>query len=450
MAAKTPSADLSGIKILIVDDEPMVCSVLKDQLQPEGYHITTAESSPKALDLLSRGTYSVVLTDHEMPEMTGLDLLGKIKENYPTTTRLLLSTGLSLTALSEAIRNDVIYRFVTKPWLKEELLVTMRNAITHNQLVSENKALHERNIHLNLKISKFTEEAETSAARTGGPSGGTSMDDNMSFGPATGIPMFEETSAAGGATATPPPPGVDLAMASFGKMLYTYHPNLGNTSVRAVALCQTLAEVLELSPVDSRNLLWAATLHDISLVGVDRGIVRRWLRGPEKCTEEELVVIKKHPEQTQQMLESLPFLKEAGEIIRSHHERWEGGGYPDNLKGEMIPKLSRLLSVVIVYCSKHSASIQALSEIEAESEKSFDPDAISALAKAAPLTKMPQGEREILLIELKAGMTLAREIYNANGFLLLPKGRELTEASINKLFQINRVTPIDPLCLVYC
>ena len=445
MAAKTPSADLSGIKILIVDDEPMVYSVLKDQLQPEGYHITTTDSSAQALDLLSRGTYSVVLTDHEMPEMTGLDLLGKIKENYPTTTRLLLSTGLSLTALSEAIRADVIYRFVTKPWLKEELLVTMRNAITHNQLVSENKALHERNIHLNLKISKLSEEAEAHIAAGGAaPAGG----DNMAFGPASGIPMFEEDPAA--ATATPPPPGVDIALAAFGKMLYTYHPNLGNTSVRAVALCQTLSEVLELSPVDSRNLLWAAALHDISLVGVDRGIVRRWLRGAEKCTEEELVVIKKHPEQTQQMLESFPFLKEAAEIIRSHHERWEGGGYPDNLKGEMIPKLSRLLSVVIVYCSKHSASIQAMSEIETESEKAFDPDAISALAKAAPLTKMPQGEREILLIELKAGMTLAREIYNANGFLLLPKGRELTDTSINKLFQINRVTPIDPLCLVYC
>lgn len=443
-AAKTPSADLSGIKLLIVDDEAMVLNVLKDQLQPEGYHITTADSAPKALDLLSRGTFSVILSDNEMPEMTGLDLLGKIKENYPTTTRLLLSSGLSLTALSEAIRGDIIYRFVTKPWLKEELMVTMRNAVTHNQLVSENKALHERNIHLNLKLGKLTEEAEAAIASGGGTAAAA---DSMDFGPASGIPMFEEQA---GSSATPPPPGVDLALTSFGKMLYTYHPNLGNTAVRAVALCQTLSEVLELSPADSRNLIWSAALHDVALVGVDRGIVRRWLRGPEKCTEEEMAVIKKHPEQTQLLLEGFAFFKEAGEIVRSHHERWEGGGYPDNLKGEMIPKLARLLSVVIVYCSKHSASIQALSEIETESEKAFDPDAISALAKAAPLTKMPQGEREILLIELKAGMVLARDIYNANGFLLLPKGRELSEASINKIFQINRVTPIDPLCLVYC
>ena len=66
------------------------------------------------------------------------------------------------------------------------------------------------------------------------------------------------------------------------------------------------------------------------------------------------------------------------------------------------------------------------------------------------MTKMPKGIREILLIELKAGMTLARDINNTNGMKLLPSGRELTDGAINKVLSINRVTPINPLCLVYC
>jgi len=444
MSVKSALIDPSWVRILVVDDEQMVLGVLKEQMQPEGYHVTAIDSPSKAIEILQKENFSVILADQEMPEMTGMDLLAKVKESHPTITRLLLSSGMSLTALSEAIKSDLIYRFVTRPWLREELLVTLRNAIVHNRLVTENKALHERNVHLNLKISKLAEESEQPAADVASQQ--TAGAGSREYG--YGGPEAEEQMEVSGTA--PAPQGVALAVDAFVKMIYTFHPNLGNTSLRAVALCQTLGEVLELPPEQLKSLLWAAALHDISLVGIDRGIVRRWLRGPEKCTDEEMVLIKRHPEQSQKMLGHLPFFQEAGEIIRSHHEHWDGTGYPDGLKGETIPWLSRLLCVVITYCSKHSASIQAMSEIEAESEKMFDPDAISALAKAAPLTKMPRGEREILLIELKAGMVLAREIYNANGFLLLPKGREMTDASINKVLSINRVTPIDPLVLVYC
>lgn len=440
MSSKSGLSDQNWGKILIVDDEDMVLSVLKSQLQPEGYHISTEKSGVKALELLQRETFSVILADHEMPEISGMDLLKKAKESNPQVTRLLISSGLSMAELTEAIKSETIYRFVTKPWLREELLVTLRNAILHSKLVSENKSLHERNIQLNLKISKMSEAAADQPGE-GDPSDGSdtiTLDD-----------VFATSDSPGGAS-VPPPPGVELAVEAFTKVLYTFHPNLGNTSLRAVALCQTLGEVLELPSDDLKSLLWSAALHDISLVGIDRGIVRRWLRGPEKCTDEEMVLIKRHPVQSQTMLEDFPYFQEAGEIIRSHHENWDGTGYPDGLKGEMIPWLSRLLNVVITYCSKHSASIQAMSEIENGKDTLFDEDAINALAKAAPLTKMPRGEREILLIELKQGMVLAREIYNANGFLLLPKGREMTEASINKVWSINRVTPIDPLVLVYC
>ena len=443
MAVKSALTDPSWVRILLVDDEEMVRKVLKDQLQPEGYHITEADSASKALDILQRENFAVILADHEMPGMNGLEFLSKVKESHPAITRLLLSSGLSLTALAEAIKSDLIQRFVTKPWLREELFVTFRNAIVHNRLVTENQALHERNVLLNLKISKLAEAEQAAAAEARNPaaeSGGTGEESAMGMEGEPGI--ISAVSAA--------PQGVDLAVQAYQKMLYTFHPNLGNTSQRAVALAQTLGEVLELPSDQLKSLIWAAALHDIALVSIERGIVRRWLRGPEKCTDEEMVVIKRHPELSQKTLEEFEFFKDAGEIIRSHHENWDGTGYPDQLKGEMIPPLARLLAVVVAYCSKHAASIQAMSEIETEVETRWDPDAVSALAKAAPMTKMPRGEREILLIELKPGMVLARDIFNANNFLLLPKSRELTDASINKLLSINRITPLDPHVLVFC
>ncbi len=439
MAVISAPGDPSWVRILIVDDDEMVLSVLKEQLQPEGYHVTAVNSPHKALEVLQRENFSVILADQEMPDITGLNMLAKVKESHPTITRLLISSGLTLAVLSDSIKSDMIYRFITKPWLREEMLVTLRNAVGHNRLVTENKTLHERNVHLNLKISKMAEAQENDAAADADGADPMAQGDGMSEG---GDPGLDG--------AIPAPQGVELAVDGFVKMLYTFHPNLGNTSLRAVALCQTLGEILELPPSQLKSLLWAAALHDIALVGIDRGIVRRWLRGADKCTEEEMVLIKKHPEQSQKMLEPWPFFQEAGELIRCHHEHFDGAGYPDGLKGEMIPPLASYLSVVVAYCSKHSPSVQALTEIEAEEGKMFAPEAITNVAKAVPLTKMPRGEREILLREMKAGQVLARDIHNANGFLLVQKGREMTEALINRVLGIDRQTPIDPLVLVYC
>jgi response regulator RpfG family c-di-GMP phosphodiesterase len=440
MSAKTALIDPSWLRILIVDEEQIVLTLLRDHLQPEGFHVTTMDSPSQALELLQRESFSVILADHEMPEMSGLDLLGKVQEQHPSISRLLLTSGMSLNSLGDAIKSGHIYRYIAKPWLREELVVTVRNAGELHRLLTENNSLHSRHELLRKKWARLADTHPEAGEIKENPTHGTG--------------------AESGATASGPDPvlvwadglsleDVDLAVESFIKMLHTYHPNLGNSAIRAQAMIRTLGEVLELSPNDLKNLLRAAALHDISLVRIDRGIVRRWLRSPEKCSEEELILIQRHPVETQEILNFCPVFKEAGEIIRSHHENWDGTGYPDGLKGEMIPWLSRLLSAVLVFCAKHSGAGQALNEMRAHTETMFDKNALEAVAKAAPLTKMPRGERELLLIELQPGMVLARDIYNANGFLLLPKGKELTNAWTNKIATINRVTPLDPLALVY-
>ncbi|MBM3834212.1 MAG: hypothetical protein FJ403_13275 [Verrucomicrobia bacterium] len=79
----------------------------------------------------------------------------------------------------------------------------------------------------------------------------------------------------------------------------------------------------------------------------------------------------------------------------------------------------------------------------------YDQAAIEAVAKVAPVANLPLGEREVLLTDLKSGMVLAADICRG-GFLIMAKGKELKEPAIKKLLSIHRITPIDPLALVYC
>ena len=109
------------------------------------------------------------------------------------------------------------------------------------------------------------------------------------------------------------------------------------------------------------------------------------------------------------------------------------------------------MAPVVYYCNQNAADVQLIKFMETElADRVFDPDAVRALVKAVPMTHMPRGEREILLIELKAGMELARPILNTNGMKLLDAGKTLEDRHVNKVHSINRMTPIDPYCLVYC
>jgi HD-GYP domain-containing protein (c-di-GMP phosphodiesterase class II) len=234
------------------------------------------------------------------------------------------------------------------------------------------------------------------------------------------------------------------------QMLSVFHPNLGNASLRAVAICRTIGELMELPPTELPRLLWAAALHDIGMLSVDRSIVRRWLRDTAKCTDEELALIRHHPDISEAVLKNFPALASAADIVRHHHEAFDGSGYPDGLKGETIPHLARILAPVVHFCHRNGSTTQILNELESLSDKQFDPMAVRLLAKALPMTQIPRGERELLLIELKAGMVLGRDLFNAGGHLLLPKGRELKDSDINRIISINRVTPLTPFVLVYC
>jgi len=112
--------------ILIVDDEEIVLMALRDTLAREGYNVVASPHAIHALSVLKEQKFSVVITDQQMPMVTGLEFLAQVREIQPDATRILITAVLSLSTVIDAINKGEIYRFIVKPWLREELLATVK------------------------------------------------------------------------------------------------------------------------------------------------------------------------------------------------------------------------------------------------------------------------------------------------------------------------------------
>src|SRR5882724_1659824 len=127
MPAENASQKEAGHTILIVDDEEIVLVALRDTLLAEGYQVVASPHAVHALSVLKEQEFAVVITDQQMPMVTGLEFLTQVKQTQPDATRVLITAVLNLGTVIDAINKGEIYRFVVKPWLREELLATVKN-----------------------------------------------------------------------------------------------------------------------------------------------------------------------------------------------------------------------------------------------------------------------------------------------------------------------------------
>lgn len=114
--------------LLLVDDEPNIISALSRLFRREGYDILSATSPSEGFELLAKNTVQVVLCDQRMPEMSGSEFLGKVRQLYPETVRLVLTGYTDIDAVTEAINKGAVFKFLTKPWDDDELREQVRAA----------------------------------------------------------------------------------------------------------------------------------------------------------------------------------------------------------------------------------------------------------------------------------------------------------------------------------
>lgn len=119
--------------LLIVDDEEDVSDALAEMLAFDGYHVLTANGAAAAFDLLASHRVGVVLADQRMPRMTGSEFLGRVKELYPDTVRLILTAYADLDTVTDAINLGAIYKFLCKPWKEDDIREKIADAFRYHE-----------------------------------------------------------------------------------------------------------------------------------------------------------------------------------------------------------------------------------------------------------------------------------------------------------------------------
>ena len=127
--------------LLLVDDEPNIVAALKRLLRRDGYTILTAGSGQEGLEQLSQHPVDIIVSDQRMPGMTGVEFLRTAKALYPETLRIVLSGYTELQSVTDAINEGAIYRFLTKPWIDDQLRSFILEAFQHKELADENEKL---------------------------------------------------------------------------------------------------------------------------------------------------------------------------------------------------------------------------------------------------------------------------------------------------------------------
>jgi response regulator RpfG family c-di-GMP phosphodiesterase len=426
MPVDTNTTKESAHPILIVDDEEIVLVALRDTLVREGYPVVASPHAVHALSILKEHQFSVVITDQQMPMVTGLEFLAQVKQVQPDATRILITAVLSLGTVIDAINKGEIYRFIVKPWLREELLATVKNAVQRYELIRSHSRLHAETLAMNEKLVELNAALGTHVAKV--------AEQNKRLEQLTHA--LEENLRR----------SVELCV----QMMQTFYPTLGNHARRVYELCHAMGKTLDLPSEQRQSLEIAAWIHDLGLVGVPRQLIKRWEQAPGSLNEAEQALVHHHPVLGEELAGFADPHRDVGKIIRAHHEHFDGSGYPDKLRGEQIPRLARLLAVAVAYSESDLNSKEAAELIARGSNSEFDPDAVRVFLQSLPKADIPGKQRQVMLSDLRPGMVLAQGIYTATGILLIPDGQKLTPAYIDKLHNHNRINPISQSLLVYC
>ncbi len=328
-------------RIIIVDDESYVCEMLCRWLTAEGYECVQVSNGEEALKILQHGTFSLVVSDIMMPHMSGMTLLSKVKEQF-NDVAVILATAVDDRKMAIKALQMGAYGYVTKPFDQNEVLINVANALERRRLTLASEE-YEHNLEQQVRerIADIRQREEEITLR--------------------------------------------LVTAS------EYRDEETGSHIRRMGrYAAALAESLGWSRDESANIRLAAPMHDIGKIGTPDGILLK----PGKLTDEEFETMKKHSVIGAEILENsnIPLLVMARDIALSHHEKWDGSGYPYGLAGNVIPQSARIVAVADVYDALVTDRIyrpafseeKALTMMTEERSGHFDPEVFECFLKLLP------------------------------------------------------------------
>jgi len=425
----TPLNETLLVSILLVDDEENILrSIQRLLMDEEDIDITTATSGEEGLKLLpGLVNLGLIVSDQRMPGMTGAQFLEKARSMNPDASRIILTGYADVGAAVDAINKGGAWRYLAKPWNDEELVRVFREGLEHYRIIIENHRLNA----LVLKQKQELEEWNSSLKQ-------------RVLAQTTEIRKKNEELHEVNRVVKNAFNGIITA---FSELLNLRDHRCISHGKNVSQLACNAARTLKLSTTEIETIRIAGLLHDIGELGIPDDIV---MKDPEIMTPDERQIYKSHPVRGQTALDAVEQLCQAGLLIRHHHERWDGDGFPDQLAGNGIPLGARILSCadLIDRTMRHDHSPRALAaavaRIELEAGRSLDPELIkifcSTAAETYPAFDDRQNliERELRPGALHVGMRLARNIISGTGLLLLGQGEELDQshiASINRYYR---------------
>lgn len=286
-------------KVLVVDDEEAIREVVSTLLEAQGYRCTICANGRLALDSFRADTFDLVLSDIVMPEMDGLKLLSELRRDDPDVPVIMVTAMHDIAIALEAIRAGA-YDYILKPFEKDQLYLSVRRALEHRRLVIENRTYQSDLEHL---VAERTQQLSIAL-----------QDLEQSY---------------------------DYTLEALGGALDAKDAETEGHCQRVTAFTITIAKAMGVDKGLLRHIARGAFLHDIGKMGVPDSILRK----PGPLTAEEREIMRRHCDIGYAVLERIPFLKEAAEIVLSHQECYDGSGYPRGLRGEQIPLGARIFAV---------------------------------------------------------------------------------------------------------
>ncbi len=330
-------------RILIVDDEETIRLALRKFLRSRGYEVEIAGSGEQAMQILDRGSFSLMLCDVRMPGMTGVQLVPLARERDRDLAIIMLTAVNDAATATEVLASGAS-DYLMKPVELADLHQAVDRALNRrNELIEERRLDMLIREEVALRTAELEQEKESLRL--------------MSV-------SIAET----------------LINAMEAKDLY-----LRGHSQRVAELAGQLAEELGLDGAVCDDLRVAGRLHDVGKIGIREAILNK----PGGLTREEFEHVKRHVQIGLDILAPLFHIKKPLQYVEHHHERWDGQGYPQGLAGEAIPMGARILCAADTFDALTSKRayraplqpLDALKHLRVDSGKQFDPCVYDSLVR---------------------------------------------------------------------